>query len=399
LHVPGLNHYAANELWHHNSGKSHVGAFDLLAHTKPGDLAVVAGPTYRQLSDATMRSFVKVATQLGLWDESKYRKTDNQAILNNGVEILFRSSDNPASNRGPSLHHAWLDEAGLMQEDMFNVMVGRLRGGGKQGTLTATFTPQGKDHWTYRLFADKQNPLVKLFYCSTKDNPFIAPEIYQNLLYQYGKGEGGVLRAQQELEGQFVCVQGAEWDPSCFSEDLWFDAWPEDCENFRFVTLDSSKGIGGRTGDYSAFIKLMHAKGLMWVEADLDNVRNTGVIAARAIEIQRDFDPDWFGIEKEFGGDVLIDDLEQRAAAAGIDMNLALIPTRGIQKDVRIRRLTRFFMRRMFRFRRTPGTRLLVQQAESWPHSAHEDGLDSLDMAVQASRAAGLLEEFGEFVE
>jgi hypothetical protein len=286
-----------------------------------------------------------------------------------------------------------------MQEDMFNVMVGRLRGGGKQGTLTATFTPQGKDHWTYRLFADKQNPLVKLFYCSTKDNPFIAPEIYQNLLYQYGKGEGGVLRAQQELEGQFVCVQGAEWDPSCFSEDLWFDAWPEDCENFRFVTLDSSKGIGGRTGDYSAFIKLMHAKGLMWVEADLDNVRNTGVIAARAIEIQRDFDPDWFGIEKEFGGDVLIDDLEQRAAAAGIDMNLALIPTRGIQKDVRIRRLTRFFMRRMFRFRRTPGTRLLVQQAESWPHSAHEDGLDSLDMAVQASRAAGLLEEFGEFVE
>ena len=168
------------------SGKSWVGSADILAHSRSGDLVAVCAPTFRQLSDSTKRSFVELATKWGLWNEASHRKTENQAMLNNGVEVLFRSADDPASNRGPSLSRVWMDEAGLMSEEMFSVMIGRLRQHGRQGKLSATFTPQGKEHWTYRLFSDRDNPNVELFHCSTKDNPFISAEIYQGLADHYG---------------------------------------------------------------------------------------------------------------------------------------------------------------------------------------------------------------------
>ena len=373
------------------SGKSYVGAYDLLLHAKPGNLVVVAGPTYRQLSDATMRSFIDVATKLGLWNENQYRKTDNVAKLNNNVEVLFRSSDNPASNRGPSLHYAWLDEAGLMPEEMFNVMIGRLRGGGEQGRLTATFTPQGKEHWTYRLFADASNPNVALYYCSTKDNPFIAPEIYQNLLLQYGKGEGGILRAQQELEGKFVCVEGSEWPPEWFGPDVWFDDFPEDAEALRAVMLDSSKGIGGKTGDYACFALGSYSRGCLYVEFRMSNAWNASNMVDSTIDLQKTFRPHYMGIESEFGGTVLADDLYQRADAQSLMIPVVLVPTQGIQKEVRIRRLTPYLARGMVKFRNTEQTRIGVTQLESFPHGMHDDAPDALEGVIRILNESGLV--------
>jgi len=391
LHVPYANHYAANGLWHHNCGKSYVGAYDLLVHAEPGCLCAVVSPTYRMLSDSTQRSFIEVAQKLGLWDEAKYRKTDNQTILNNSVEVLFRSGDEPGKLRGPSLRRAWLDEASQMKEEVYGVMIGRLRFGGEQGTLTGTFTPSGKEHWTYRVFGDTDNKNVALFHCSTKDNPFISPEFYENLVLQYGKGEGGLLRAQQELEGQFVCVEGAEWPAEWFTGDLWFDEWPTDSEAIRVTTLDSSRGIGGKTGDYSAFANVMYSRGTLYVEADMDNVRNSAAMAETAVRIQKTFQPHYFGLEEEFGGSVLADDITMRANTAGVLIPLVLIPTGGANKEVRIRRLTPYLARRMVCFRRTPNTKLGVAQMESFPHAEHDDFPDALEMAVRLINESGEL--------
>jgi PBSX family phage terminase large subunit len=373
------------------AGKSFVGSYSILVQSKPGDLIAVCAPTFRQLADSTQRSFVEMAVKMGLWDEAAYRKTDNQAILTNNVEVLFRSADNPHANRGPNLRRVWLDEAGLMDEEMFNVMIGRLRFGGDLGYLTATFTPQGKAHWTYRLFTDTTNPNVALFRSATRDNPFLAPEFYESLLLQYGKGEGGLLRAQQELEGMFVCVAGAEWGAECFGEEVWFDEWPQDDRAIKVVMLDSSKGIGGKTGDYSCFAKVMYARGLLWVEFDMDNTRNASGMAERAIQIQQKFKADFFGVETEFGGAVLVDDLQNRAEAAKLLMPLVLVPTAGMQKDVRIRRLTPYLTQRMIRFKRTEATRLGVSFMESFPHSPHDDAEDSLEGAIRIINESGML--------
>lgn len=371
------------------SGKSFVGAYDLIRYAEPGTLVAVVAPTYRMLADATMRSFVDIAEQLGYWDEKAYRKSDNQAVLKHGVEVLFRSGDNPASLRGPNLRRAWLDEAGLMQEEVFNVMIGRLRHGGKQGSLTATFTPQGKEHWTYRLFADKTNPNVELFHCSTKDNIFLDPEFYNNLLLQYGKGEGGTLRAQQELEGEFVCVEGAEWPPNWFGPKIWFDEWPNDDTCIKSVMLDSSKGIGGKSGDYSCFAKVMYSHGDLYVEFDMDNTRNASEMAATAVEIQREFAPHYFGVESEFGGPVLVDDIANRSDVERVIMPLVLVPTTGTPKEVRIRRLTPYLARGMVRFKNTEDTKIGVTQFESFPHAMHDDAPDALEGAIRIINESG----------
>jgi phage terminase large subunit-like protein len=390
LHVPFHNHYAANGLWHHNSGKSWVGAYDLLRKAQPGALYSIVAPSYRMLEDATLRTFIELATNVNLWNPDAFFKADMKAKLWNNVEILFRSGDSPNSLRGPTLAGAWLDECQKMSEEVFGVMIGRLRYGGKQGWLSGTFTPSGKDHWTYRVFGDETNPNVGLFHCSTKDNPFLEPAYYANLLAQYGKGPGGQLRALQELEGKFVCIEGSEWPPDWFGDDLWFDEWPSTKDSQRVVTLDSSKGKGGKSGDDSVFCMMMYHDGLLWVDFDADNIRTSSDMASRAVEIQKLFKPHAFGVESEFGGDVLADDIGQRAEVQEVLMPLMAIPTHNVSKDERIRRLTPYLQRRLIRFKNTTDSRRGVAQLEAWPHSEHDDFPDALEMAVRLMNESGL---------
>lgn len=375
------------------SGKSFVGAYDLLVKAEPGTLCMVISPTYMMLRDSTQRTFIEIATKLGLWDETKHRKSDNIAQLKDGKEILFRSADDPGHLRGPTVRRIWMDECSQMKEEAFNVLIGRLRWGGEQGALSGTFTPSGRSHWTYRIFGDTTNPNVALFHCSTKSNPFISPEFYENLLLQYGKGEGGMLRARQELEGEFLNVHGAEWPPEWFGPDVWFDTWPDDDQAVKAVALDSSKGIGGKTGDYSVFAIGMVSRGKLYVEFDLDNTRNASGMAARAVEIQKSFAPHYFGVEAEFGGNVMVDDLANRAEDANILMPLVAIPTGGVSKDVRIRRLTPYFAQGLIRFKNNDMTKRAVQMIEDWapPHSEHDDAQDACEMLVRLINESGML--------
>jgi PBSX family phage terminase large subunit len=345
------------------------------------------------LEDSTQRTFIEIATKLGLWDEKKFHKTSNTARLTNGHQVLFRSGENPDKLRGSTVQRIWADECSLLDEGVYAIAIACLRWPGEEMlTFTGTFTPAGKDHWTYRVFTNETSKNVALFRCSTKDNPFLPPQFYENIALEYGSGAAGILRARQELEGEFVCVAGSEWSPECFNgDDLWFNDWPNGSENIRIAALDSSKGIGGKAGDYSSFVKMMYSGGIMWIEADMDNRRDTDVMASQCVEIQKSFQPDIFGIEEEFGGKVMKDNLIQRQRMAGVDMNIGLIPTQGIAKEVRIKRLTRFINGRKFRFRKTEGTKLLVNQMESFPHAAHDDGPDSLEMAVRIAQEMGLL--------
>src|SRR5207245_2505436 len=131
------------------SGKSWAGSYDLVRRGRAGRLYLVVAPTYGMLSDATFRSFLALAEELGLVDEGDVKRSPPPAIhLRTGAEGLFRSADEPDRLRGPNLSGVWLDEASLMSEDVFTIAIGRLREAGEQGWLSATFTPKGRQHWT-----------------------------------------------------------------------------------------------------------------------------------------------------------------------------------------------------------------------------------------------------------
>lgn len=227
------------------AGKSWIGSHDLLMRAKPGRLYMVAAPTYKMLSDASLRTFTSRARELNFLREMN--KSSMTATLGNGAQILFRSTENPDSLRGPNLSGVWFDEAGEMDEDAFLVAIACLREGGERGWLSATFTPRGKTHWTYRVFGSG-GPDSELFVAATTENPFLPAGFADTLRGQYTSQF-----AAQELDGRFVDLGGSvakrEWfrvletAPKCSSVvRAWdFAATPENAD---------------KAGDYTVGVKM-----------------------------------------------------------------------------------------------------------------------------------------------
>jgi hypothetical protein len=148
------------------------------------------------LEDATIQTFKEVCG--GFFRPEDFKKSDNSCILQNGTEILFRSTDDPDKLRGPNLSMFWLDEAAMMPEMVWDLMIGRLRLLPGRGIITTT--PRGKN-WLYKLFLLKnaENVDYHLTQCSSASNIFLPDYFIDALKAQY---TGHWLK--QELEGEFV---------------------------------------------------------------------------------------------------------------------------------------------------------------------------------------------------
>jgi phage terminase large subunit-like protein len=367
------------------SGKSYAGAYDLIRRAKRGRTYLVCAPTYSMLNDSTLRSFLLVARDFGVIDPEHLRKSPPpQMTLSTGAEILFRSADDPERLRGPNFSGAWLDEASQMSKDVFDIVIASLREGGETGWLSATMTPHGLSHWTYEKWGKAQADTA-IFHARTRDNPFLPADFAHKVSLQYTG-----LRAQQELDGLFVAIEGAEWPDSYFSEDLWFRDMPTEGIVASAMALDPSKGKDaskhkeGREPDYSAFvIGFVDRSGVVWLDADLDNSRDTTRIVLDGIGLYRLHRPLAVVIEintfqELFAGEFL------RVAR---ETNTPHLPLYGINnfdhKEVRIRTIGPFLAKRELRFRDTPGCRKLVQQLRDFPAGDYVDGPDALEMCLK----------------
>ena len=183
----------------------------------------------------------------------------------------------------------------------------------------------------------------------------------------------------------------AEWDASFFDyEGFWFSDWPENITQ-RIIACDPSKGAT-ETGDYSAIAMLVRdGVGNWYCEVDMQRRNVSKIVKDSIANIHR--------LEKETGGlmdcfileanafqDLIGTLLVPAAEKEGIDINSRLrLYNNFLRKDVRIRRLTDPLNRHLIKFRRTPGTRMTVQQLKEFPNGAFDDGADVLDMACRCS--------------
>ncbi len=364
------------------SGKSWAGAFDLLCRARDRRTYLVASPTGVLMQDTTYPTFVALAKQLGLFGRVKLTPYPN-VTLTTGETVRFRTADDPERMRGPNLSGVWLDEASLMPEEAYTIGIAALRERGAQGWLSATFTPKGPHHWTFDVFG-KSRPDAMLFRSRTGENPFNPADFEATLARQYGPQF-----ARQELGGEFVETEGAEWPAAWFGEHLWFRAWPADALTLRVIGLDPSKGKG-EGGDFSAFALVARdSRGVMWVEADLDNRRPTTQIVTDAIALSARFEIetggplDGLGCESDLFQELLAGELIAQSRRRGIQLPVYKLTTKGKPKEERVRRLTPYLSSGLFRFRDTPGTRLLVAQLQQFPVGAHDDGPDALEYAIR----------------
>jgi predicted phage terminase large subunit-like protein len=196
------------------------------------------------------------------------------------------------------------------------------------------------------------------------------------------RAESGHAAFEREKQNSPIDPTRCEWPEDYFGEWLWFDEWPVDLA-FKVIALDPSKGRDARFGDYSALVVLgVDRRGLLYVEADLAR-RGTPVMVADAVKLCRRHQPVMFGVEANQFQELLVDDVVQAFAVAGVQANVSGVHNYA-NKLMRIRRLGPLLSQRRLRFLRgSPGTQLLVDQLRDFPLGSHDDGPDALEMAVR----------------
>jgi hypothetical protein len=376
------------------AGKSWCGAYDMLRRMRLGATYLIGSPTGILMQDTTFPTFKAIAQEWGVWGGVKMTPYPTATILLDGgnATVRFRTAEDPERMRGPNLSGAWLDEASLMHEDAYKIVIACLREGGRRmGFLTSTFTPKGKTHWTYQTFATGR-PNTAIIHAKTGDNPFNPPEFEATIAGQYGETQF----ARQELGGEFVQMEGAEFPAEWFDyPGFWFDEWPTSGIVLKVLYLDPSKGRQAKPGDYQAFAQAAlvqepcgnnRHRNMIYIDAHMNREPVTAMVA-RGIRLAREWGPvAVIGYEDNGTLGFMEPEVERQLNEAKALQNWVPITSRD-PKMFRIRGLGGYLSRRQIRIRNTQGGKILRDQMGEVPMGEHDDGPDAAAGAVKILEA------------
>jgi len=199
------------------AGKTVAGLIRMLANVQawnPGETGMIVTPTSLGLKNVILPELSK----WGILDQWEYRGPQSQnpgLHAPNGTRVLLESADNDRKIerlRGPSVAWFWIDEAALVPEKAWRILVGRLRAGEYRNAWITT-TPKGRN-WIYEKFHpggdDRLDSVNNVLGVPSYANPHLALDYRRDILEEYG----GQFR-KQEVEGAFVKPEGLVYP--------WFD--------------------------------------------------------------------------------------------------------------------------------------------------------------------------------
>jgi predicted phage terminase large subunit-like protein len=218
------------------SGKTSAGAQKAMRKIADGQSGVVANPDFENLKISTWRELKEWLP----WDlvvpSHRYRKSADwephqpfMLTFLNGAKVIVKGIKDPNSARGPNVNWFWYDEA---QRDLtgeaWKIAVASVRVGNNPQSW-ATFTPSGKEHWTYKLFVEQEiaEDALKMFEEGASDRNLV--EFYHGTIYDNQANlDPGYMAAmlaaypsgwlrQQEVLGEFVSQEGTLGDRSWFN--------------------------------------------------------------------------------------------------------------------------------------------------------------------------------------
>lgn len=198
------------------AGKTMIGGKRVisLALDNFGCMIGVVSPTYALARKTTIPTIETLLagkqTFFGRQFWWRYNKSTHEfRIRHKGRDgiIQIMSGDDPSTLRGPNLAAAWMDEPFLMDLEVFEQMVARVRHpDAKMKEINLTGTPESVSDWGYDLFNGelgdrlaRAGVTVGLVQASSRQNLAISPDYVQRL--------EGTLTARAALafvEGQFV---------------------------------------------------------------------------------------------------------------------------------------------------------------------------------------------------
>ena len=179
----------------YGSGKTWSGAFLGIALAKkyPASVGLVVAKEYTLLKDTTMVSYFEHLDNMGYINKKdyKYNKTDKIILFKNGSKILFKDAENPEKFKSLNLHWVEVEEASMITDADFKLLLSRLRGTIKPTWNNFTYrffmhtNPQASKGWIYEKFVEDKRPNYRRILAPTSDNIYLPNHYIQSMKDDY----------------------------------------------------------------------------------------------------------------------------------------------------------------------------------------------------------------------
>ncbi len=216
------------------AGKTRAGCIQAFMMPRNSTGTILA-PTYPMLRDATLRTFLELAERGRIL--RSFNKSDMTAVLGGNRTVFFRTADRPDRLRGPNLGWFWPDEAAMMPETVWKIMMGRRRE--HPGLAWCTTTPRGKD-WLWQKFVNDAKPSYHCVRASSYTNQYLPPDFIPEMLDSYDPAF-----ASQEIDGEFLDDVFGALIPDAWIDRLPTLVRPNKPGGSRWISCDLGEG-GGR---------------------------------------------------------------------------------------------------------------------------------------------------------
>ena len=185
------------------SGKTYVSLYrflDELSQGPPGEYALITR-TY----DSFKRNVLPLLTNMIGTDARYYKGSREMNIWGKTIHIIGADDERAESKiRGPTFSGAYVDEATIIPESVFKMLISRCAMGGAK--IFATTNPDSPYHWLKKDYLT-DNSDVKSWQFKLTDNPQLT-EFERDYLCRQYKG----LWYQRFIEGKWVQAEGSIYD-------------------------------------------------------------------------------------------------------------------------------------------------------------------------------------------
>lgn len=204
-------------IWHGaiRSGKTLASSLAWLGFAAEGPRGklLMAGRTLDTLERNVLDPMVELFPSSCREDAIQHTRGANTAIILGRLTHLVGANDTKAEKRirGITLAGTYVDEASLVPEDFWHMLLGRLSVPGAR--LFATTNPDHPSHWLKHDFLDREDELdLAAWHFRLTDNPGLDPAFLAHIKAEY-RG----LWYRRYVDGEWVAAEGAVygdvWDP------------------------------------------------------------------------------------------------------------------------------------------------------------------------------------------
>lgn len=389
LHVPNCEHYYANGILHHNSGKTfwYLLAVISRALSEPNTKHLVARHTFQSIKESlwygTWDKVMDLCFPEAFADSIKENKDLFFKELPNGSRIHFAGLNDDARVEkilGNEYSTIYFNECSEISFDVVSTVLSRLAE--KSGLVQKAFydcNPTDGNHWTYMQFVEKLQPMTGL--------PLGRPDDYQmfqmNPLDNKSNLDDAYLRSLEELPAEkrkrFLLGEYETDLQKAVYKREWFKEWLQPPSNRMIVCAWDTASKEAEANDPSC--------GLVWAIMpdgyyliDMISRRmDYPTLRAEVVAVAEKYKADKILIEDRGSGIVLCQDLKSATKLPIVPFNI-----RNVSKFDRAKYSSHLFEDgKVFLPPMHPLLNEYKSQLLMFPYGKHDDYVDSTSMFLK----------------